>query len=332
MIEKNGVKERKEKYQQFCQTIYTPIFSTAWWMDVMCGEKNWDVWLYEKGINILAAMPYYMEQRGEYRYITKPPLTQNNGLLIHYPPNQKNIKRAHYEEEITYAADEFIRSLHIDVYEQQFHYTYKNFLPWFWNRYTSIPRFTYVIEDTSNMQKVESNISAKYRSVIRKGRKSIARFASISPETFFYEHEKVFLRQGMKSPISLVQWKRLFEACAFRDAGCILTAQSGEGIVLSLAFFVWDSESMYLLLGGPVPEYASLDTYDALVFEGISLAAKKGLKFDFEGSVIRQINHSFREYGGTPQLYYRIRKVFRPEIIRKEAEEAVEYLERLNES
>lgn len=320
------VKERKEKYQRFCRMIYTPIFSTSWWMDAMCGEEQWDVWLYEKGTDVLAAMPYYMVQRGDYRYITKPLLTQNNGVLIQYPLNQTRVKKAHYEESIFDAADQFIRALQVDVYEQQFHYSYQNCLPWFWNGYICIPRFTYVIENTANMQEVEGKISAKYRSVIRKGRRSIARFDSISPEAFFYEHEKIFLRQGLQSPFSMEQWNRLFKECELRDAGCILTAQNEERKVLSLAFFVWDSEALYLLLGGPVPEYASLDTYAALVFEGISLASQKGLKFDFEGSVIRRINHSFREYGGVPKLYYRIRKVFHPDIILREAEEAIRNL------
>lgn len=325
-IQKAAVQERKEKYINFCRTIYTPIFSEAWWMDAICGEENWDVWLYEKGTNVLAAMSYYLQKRGDYLYITKPPLTQNNGLLIQYPLNQKRVKRAHLEEEIAFAANRHIQSLGIDVYEQQFHHTYRNFLPWFWNRYVCIPRVTYIIEDTKNMASVNSEISSKYRSVIRKGRRSVARFAEIQPQDFYHLHEQIFLRQGLQCPFSFKQWMRLYEECKRRVAGRILTAQDDQGTVLSLAFFVWDSESLYLLAGGPVPGYSSLDTYDALVYEGISLASEKGLKFDFEGSVVRQINHSFREYGGVPKLYYRIRKVFNPEIIRMEAESMIDGL------
>lgn len=314
---------RRKLYLDFCRNVYVPIFSQSWWMDVMCGEENWDIWLYRKGNNFLAAMPYYLEKRGSYRYITKAPLTQNNGLLIQYPLNQKRVRRAHFEEEIACAADRYIQSLGVDVYEQQFHYRYKNFLPYFWNGYTSIPRVTYVIEDTSDPETVEKQISSKYRSVIRKGRKAARKISPICPEKFFYEHEKIFLSQNKQSPISFEHWMRLFKTCENHDAGQILAAQAEDGTVLSLAFFVWDQESLYLLLGGPVPEHATLDTYAVLVYEGIKMAASKHLKFDFEGSVIQSVNHSFREYGGIPKLYFRIRKVFNPEIIRMEAEEAV---------
>ena len=59
------------------------------------------------------------------------------------------------------------------------------------------------------------------------------------------------------------------------------------------------------------------------ILDNARVAHEKGLKFDFEGSVVKQINHSFREYGGHPVEYYRFRKVFNPEIIRKEAEETI---------
>ncbi|MBR3300949.1 MAG: methicillin resistance protein, partial [Clostridia bacterium] len=51
-------------------------------MDTVCGCENWDVWLYEENGNILAAMPYFLQKRGKFRYITKAPLAQNNGIIL----------------------------------------------------------------------------------------------------------------------------------------------------------------------------------------------------------------------------------------------------------
>ena len=39
--------------------------------------------------------------------------------------------------------------------------------------------------------------------------------------------------------------------------------------------------------------------------------------------MIQRIAHSFRQFGGVPKPYYRIRKVFNPEIVRREAEEYI---------
>ena len=97
-----------------------------------------------------------------------------------------------------------------------------------------------------------------------------------------------------------------------------------DGKVTSVLFLVWDDKTVYQLLGGSVPEYQALDTYDALIWEGIKLASKKKKAYDFEGSVIKRISKSFREFGGEPKQYFRIRKIFNPEIILREAYQTIE--------
>ena len=74
--------ERKEEYSLFCNKEYVPIYSKPWWLDAVCGANNWDVWLYKPNGIVEAAMPFYIENRNGYRYITKAPLTQNNGIIL----------------------------------------------------------------------------------------------------------------------------------------------------------------------------------------------------------------------------------------------------------
>lgn len=313
----------KELYEKFGEKAYIPIFSKPWWLDAVCGDENWDVWIYEKGEAILAAMPYYMETRGDYKYITKAPLTQNNGVIINYPSNLSVLGKQKLEEEITNAAMDYIQELGVDVYEQQFHYSYTNFLPFFWRGYTSIPRVTYVIENTSDLSTVEKNISGKYRNKIRKGEKNVFEIGTISPEDFYKEHEKVFKKQSLPCPFSYELWMRLYHACIGHDAGEILAAKNDSDEVLAVLFLVWDDESVYQLLGGAIPEFSKQEAHVVLVKEAIRKACQRGLKYDFEGSVIKRINHSMREYGAMPRQYFRIRKVFSPAIIRTEAEESI---------
>lgn len=315
--------DNKEKYISFCEKVYVPVFSKPWWMDAACGPGNWDVWLCENGSEVLAAMPYYREQRGEYHYITKAWLTQNNGIIFNYPKGAKAVAKQAFEEKVIDAACKFIRSLNPDVYEQQFHYSFQNWLPFFWNRYSAITRYTYVLEDLENTEEVWERISSKCRGIIKKGQKNAEPKTGLDVETFYNEHEKVYLKQGLPCPFSMEQWKGLYRACRDHEACEIFYAQEAGGNVASVMFLVWDEESVYLLLGGSMPQYQNLDTYDALIWEGIQFAAARGLKFDFEGSVIKRISKSFREFGGEPKPYFRIRKVFNPEIMRAETEKAI---------
>lgn len=317
----------KEKYSEFCKSTYVPIFSKPWWMDAVCGPENWDVWLYQTGNEtidgIKAAMPYYMERRGPYHYITKAPLTQNNGIIFKDVPGRKLVTEAEVQGKIINAACAFIKSLGLDVYEQQFHHSFQNWSSFFWNHCTCMLRYTYVIEDTSDLTQVMENFSTNYRKNIRKGQRLTQAEAWADRDAFYTEHERVFLRQGKPCPFSRELWNRLYEACLAHDAGQMFRAVDEEGNLHALLFLVWDQRSVYHLLGGYMPEFSSSQAYPALIYHGIRFAHEKKLAYDFEGSMIHQIAIAFRQFGGVPMPYYRIRKVFNPEIVRKEAEDYI---------
>ena len=320
----------KEKYAEFCKITYIPIYSKPWWLDSVCGPENWDVWMYDNGEEALASMPYYMEQRGKYRYITKAPLTQNNGLLFKRDDTRKPVTVAELQEKVINAACEFIKEQHLDVFEQQFHRSFQNWSPFFWNNYTCILRYTYVIEDTSDMEKVAEDFSANYRKNIRKGQRLTQVSMDITKETFFEEHEKIFLKQGLTSPISREFWYGLFEACQAHEAGQLICAKDETGNIHSLMYVIWDEETAYPILGGYMPEFSNSQSYPALTYHSICMAHDRGLAYDFEGSMIQRIAKSFRQFGGTPMPYYRIRKVFNPEIVRKEAEDYIRLVQNEN--
>lgn len=313
----------KEKYAALCENAYIPIYSKPWWLDAVCGNSRWDVWLYEKNGNILAAMPYYIEQRGKYQYITKPKLTQNNGIIFNYPSGISYIKKQKFEEEIINAACEYISSLKMDVYEQQYHYNFNNWLPFFWNNYTAITRYTYVIDGTQHIEDIWNNISSKYRGKIKKGNRAALLKSGLDPKEFYKEHEKIYMRQNLACPFDLSLWENLYSQCKLHASGENYYMVNEDHNICSLLFLVWDEKSYYQILGGNIPSFQTLDSYGTLIWECIKMAAEHKCAYDFEGSVIKNIAKSFREFGGIPKPYFRIRKIFNPQIIRTEAEKQI---------
>ena len=101
----------KDRYKLFCEKVYVPIYSKPWWLNAVCGEENWDVWLYANGNDVLAAMPYYTEERNGYKYITKAPLTQNNGIIFRYNRDIGKISKQIFEEKVIKEATAFLASL-----------------------------------------------------------------------------------------------------------------------------------------------------------------------------------------------------------------------------
>lgn len=316
----------KTKYEKFIKTTYVPIYSQPWWLDAVCGKDNWDVWLYEKGGNILAAMPYYHEMRGNWRYITKAPLTQNNGIIFLHDKGSKLQKRASAEEKIIDAASKWLDEQSIDLYEQQYMHTFNNWQPFFWNGFKCVLRYSYIIEDTSDMERVKENFSAKLRNDIKKGERNTSSVEALDRDVFYTEHEKIFKKQDLPCPFSRDLWNRLFDACSEHNSGTTLCVKNHDNQISSLAYFVWDERYVYLLMGGSVPEFSNENTFSYLELKGIGLAHEKGLGFDFEGSMIKRIAKAFRDFGAVPTPYYRIRKIFNPDIIKMEAQQEINML------
>lgn len=304
--------QAKAKYELFCTKTYIPIFSKSWWMDAVCGEEQWNAFVFDSGGNLLCAMPYYIEERNGFKILTKARHTQNNGIIFNYPShqNQKYCSKLDFEEKCINATCDYIESLNIDKYEQQYHYSVVNWLPFKWRGYSEMLRYTYVIEDTSDMNKIESNFSYEIRNQIRKAEKFVTVAEDLDIDTFYEVNRKTYLRQGLEPPYSLNWLKRLDSACKKHNCCKNFYAIDNEGNIHSVVYIVWDEQSVYYLLSGSDPDFRSSQANSLLIREAIRYANCLSLKFDFEGSVIKSIEHMVRAFGGVQKPYFRIYKKF----------------------
>lgn len=301
-----------DRYRELCMREKTiPVFSQAWWLDAVCGKDQWSVFLLGNGMDIKASLVYKIEESAEGRRIGRIPLTQTNGIWIKYGVNQGIISRQAYEEKIVNEICDHIESLGLVKYDQQYHYQYTNYLPFFWRYYSETTRYSYVIEDTRDMDKVRGEYSSKLRNKIHKAEKCLCVEEMTDKDQFYRINEMSFTRQGIEIPYSFEYFNNIYEACIEQNAGKLLCAKDIEGNVHSVAMIIWDKMSVYYLLNGTDPEFKSFQGNDLLIDRSIEEAHNLGLKFDFEGSVIKNVNHAFREFGGIPKPYFRICKEFK---------------------
>lgn len=303
--------DNKARYRELCKREKSiPVFSKDWWLDAVCGEDNWDVYLVGNGMDIKASFVYSIQEDENGRSIGRLSLTQNNGIWFKYPPNQGIIARQSFEEKIINEVCDHIESLHLKKYDQQYHYHFSNYLPFFWRYYKEITRYTYVIDDTEDMLKVRVGYSSKLKNVLRKAEKSLHIEEMDDLEEFYRINQMSFTRQSIEIPYSFAYFQRLYKACKEKEACMLLAAKDMGGNTQSVAMIVWDEMSVYYLLNGTNPELKAFQGNDLLIDYSIEEAHKRRLKFDFEGSVIKNVNHAFREFGGIPKPYFRISKEF----------------------
>ena len=299
-----------EKYRLFSENQKSiPLFSKGWWMDAVCGD-DWNVILIEENGQIIATLPYYFEEHDGFKEIRKAPLTQTNGIWIHYPPNQKYENILSHENRLMDLVIDEIERLNVDQYQQYFHYSITNHLPFYWRGYTQTTRYTYVIPDTTNLEAIVKSFSPSIRNKIRKAERMVHVEEDDDIDQFYNLNKMTFERQNLSIPYSLDIVSRIDEACRKRNARKIYVAMDEQRQMHSAAYFVWDDQSVYYIMAASDPLYRASQSLSLLIFEGIKLASRLGKKFDFEGSMKKNIEEHFRQFGAIQMPYHHIQKRF----------------------
>lgn len=297
----------KEKYRNFCKKEKNiPIFSKDWWLDCVCGIDNWDVVLVEKGGEIFASMPYYKKQKIFFDIITMPQLTQNMGVYIKYPPKQKYYKKLSWQKDIMLSLIEQLPNF--DLFIQNFSRNIDNWLPFCWKKYSQTTRYTYVIENTT-IENLEKNLETDIRRRRRRASENGIVVVESNEVDKFYELNKMtFTRQGLEIPYSFELVKKLHDVCLKNSSVKMYFAKDKEENIISANFLVYDHNTVYYLMGGIDPNKKDLGGMDVVQFESIKFALNSGRCFDFEGSMIENIEKYFRGFGAIQKPYFTISK------------------------
>jgi len=298
----------KQRYREFCKNEREiPIFSKDWWLDAVCGEENWDVAIVEKGGEIWATMPYFIIKKFGLTYLIMPPLTQTLGPWL----RPSKAKYANMLSEQKDLMTELIAQLpRFHYFHQNFHYSVTNWLPFYWHGFRQTTRYTYVIEDLSDIQKVWDGLLPNIRTDIKKAenRFGVEVKTDLDIEAFLDVNEMTFTRQGMKLPYSRDLVRRLDQACAQRDARKIFFGIDRKGKIHAAVYLVWDENSAFYLMGGGDPELRNSGATSLCMWKAIQFAAGVTKKFDFEGSMIEPVERFVRAFGAKQYQYFSISK------------------------
>lgn len=302
----------KVLYRELCKIENSiPIFSRDWWMDAVCGEENWNVILVKKGEQIIAALPYYFIRQGNNIIIAQPKLTQTNGIWIKYPKNQKYSIRLSYEKKIINQIADKLENLPIICYEQNFKYTFTNWLPLYWRGFKQTTRYSYIIDDLTNLDKIFGEFNRTKRQNIKKAEKLVKVKEDLGIEEVYRLSKMTFIKQGISIPYSLELLKRIDYACIMHKSRKIFYAEDLVGKIIAVVYIVWDEESAYYVVGGEDPESKKSQAIVLLIWEAIKFSSKITNKFDFEGSMIKPIEKFFSSFGAKQKQYFNISKEYR---------------------
>ncbi len=294
----------KEKYYIFYNEHQNnlPIFVHPWYLDAVCKEGAWNACIVEENNKITAVLPYFSKKKYGFHYITMPHFVKFMGP---YFAKELNLGEQHD------VMEKLILQLpKTAAFTQNFYYNITNWLSFYWYGYQQTTRYSYRL-DISDLDKIYNNIHRKRRRYIEKaGEQDLIVDLNNNIELFYQVNKMSFDRQRIKIPYTFEQMKQHDAALAAHNARQIFFAKDAEGRVHAAVYLIWDAQSSYFHIAGDDPDLRNSGAGTFLLWEVIKYTKEKlNLNtFDFEGSMIQNVEYIRRQFGAMQTPYFTISK------------------------
>ena len=297
----------KDEYHIFCESAPDmPVFSMPWWLDAVCGKQGWDVILVKHNNEIVASFPYHIRRKIGMHLMVMPPFTQKLGVYIKYPENQTTMTKLSFEKDVM--TEIITRLPNYDFFRVRFDYRYTNWLPFFWQGFSQTTRYTYIIEDLSNVNAVYHSFDRSKKKNIKKAQELVEIGFDLPCSDFYENHRLTLKKQGQKISYSFDLFWNLYEAVYREGQGRVIHCHDKQGNLHAAHLVVWDKVSAFDLISTIDPDYRDSGASSLLIYEIIQYLSGKVKSFDFEGSMIEGVENSFRKFGATQTPYFQIYK------------------------
>ncbi len=305
--------DTKSFYRAACsEGLRVSNYMQPWWLDVVCGgENNWDICLCKKSDDTVEGVLVYFKTKLKnlVSAVIMPPLTPNCGVYF-YIQDAEKLKLHSLLTAKKRILDTLIAQLPpVKIYAQNFHHSLTDWQPFFWKNFKSTVHYTYFLENILDTNTIFNNFKGSVRTAIGKAQKNIEIYECEDTAVFYALCEKSFMRNSEKMPINLDLFEKLDDQLAARFKRHMYVAYDKNGQDHAAIYIVYDTDSAHYLLGGSDPELRNSGAVPFILWHAIQEAAKAGKSiFDFEGSMIENVEFAFRNFGALQKPFFRITK------------------------
>lgn len=313
VLHSNQDMTNKEKYIQFVEQNPTiPLFYQPWWMDTVTqpDHKEWDVVFAcnQKG-EIEAVMTFVIGRKFGLLYALSPQLTQYTGVWIKDKKGESIKDRLNREKKLQNDIIGQLETMKIAFFNVTFPLNYTYWSPFYWAGYRQETRYTYRIPDLQNTEQVFAGFDYSKQKQIHKAQESGLTIDFEMSADEFYDLQCAQLRErGEGNILSRTIVRSIIDNSRSRGQGLVARAKDKEGHTHAAIVVVWDAHNAWELISAIHPDYRASGASTLVVWEAMKQVAEHTKVWDFEGSMIENVESSFRLFGGVPVPYFRISK------------------------
>lgn len=279
------------------------IFEQPWWLKAVAGEY-WDEITVWENDSLIGRLPVCYSKSN--KKIEMPFLTQTCGIWIKV---DSELSFNEQSNEIKKIVDNILAQIPDNVsIKIALDSSFKYFLPFCWKGFSIRPRISYRIEDLTDLDAIYQKFSKNIKRDIKSAKKKLTLLENCSIDTLMDIMNKTFSDQGRSYPVPYQVIKNVVTESEKHHAGKMFCAADSEGNVHACAYFVYDQNVFYYLIGGKDSKYKNSNAQTLILWEAIKYASSVSKIFDFEGSMVEGIETFFKRFGGLPVVYYEIQR------------------------
>lgn len=293
------------------------LFSSANWASLYDPEKFKRFGLFADNNELCGGFVAYRGGTAWLPTLITPPFAQHIGLFF-VERSEAVFKRNSFRKQCATAISEFLAESNYAMYKLDFPYWFNDMQPFVWNEQEVNVRYTYRFSLKPEPEHWPDAMDGKLRNMLRKAEKTGIRsdFLHRKDMAGFALSEHVFNEYPNADVDITTRLMQLLD----ESPQALINVTYAEGDWYSVVGAMCDHDTAYLLLNTVNREVNDNAANSFGIFEAMVEAKQRGLHtFDFEGSMIPQVEAFFRRFGGelTPMFTVRGGKFLLPALYKK---------------
>lgn len=287
---------------------YGSVFNSPHWLALYRGLELYGIYNLNK--ELIGAFNLFKAAKLGLNYYITPPYSPSNGLFF-INPAQNTPNRNTFEKSVHEALSNFFSQLHAPLFITAFPTGFTDMQPYFWNKFKVVPNYTYCLSLQPSEETLFNELTGEKRKSIRKAEKDGVEIRRCED---YKEVKELVLKTFNRKDKTVSQDflnKILFEFATAKNSFAFVASYQNK--LSACTFCVFDGNTSYYLFGGYDDTNKHHGAGVSCMWHSILFAKKAGINtFDFEGSMLPEVERYFREFGGQLTPYYTLQKALLP--------------------